>query len=95
MSARIATDPYFDWLQYRGSNGAVVELQFELTGTRNRRARWWWRKLGEQQWYGGDGHSMKLAALNEAAHHFWLSGEAFDAQPVTSATTPPKAPADE
>lgn len=75
-------EPYFTILRYRGSDGIVVELEFERSSNRVRVGRWWWRFEGCTEWMGGAGHKQKMAALLEAAHARGMSGEQFDAKPV-------------
>lgn len=84
------TDPTWGALCYRGSDGTVVELDYETKKRRGKPckgARWWFRKLGSEEWYGGRGYNTKLGALIDAANTLGLSCDAWDPQPVAAPLT--------
>ena len=76
-------NPYLECLRYRGTDGAVVELRFNIPRGRRGRSswhRWWWRIVGEEQWYGGTG-LRKIECLIQAAHHRGMSCAMWDPMP--------------
>lgn len=80
---------YLEARRYRGSDGAVVELDAlqvrqgrrPVGSDGRRRTLWWWRFEGTEQWYGGAGLS-KIDALIQAANERGMSAAQWDPQPA-------------